>query len=207
MLCRGVMILMDNYLNYDADKLKRFIDAVNDDVDKDAGRILGDAERKKSEQLEEVREETKILTEAKISDSEKKIRSKYMKLAAKAELDGKKAVLMERERLTQQVFENVRQKLIDFTNTPDYVDYLVKTAKSEHIRSGGVICLRPEDMKYSPEIEKALTVFCSFKEDASIKIGGLSVLYEKNGVIDDKTLDGELEDAKTNFHGSFDLAR
>lgn len=198
---------MDNYFNYDADKLERFICAVNDEVDKDVGRILGGAERKKAEQLDEVREDAKILTEAKISDSEKKLRSKYMKLAAKAELDGKKEVLMERERLTQQVFENVRQKLIAFTSTPAYVDYLIKTAKSEHIRTGGVICLRPEDMKYSSEIEKALTVFCSFKEDASIKIGGLSVLYEKNGVIDDKTLDGELEEAKSDFHGNIELVR
>lgn len=197
---------MDNYLNYDADKLERFIKAVNDDVDDDAEKILGDAERKRAELLAEVTEETEALTAAKISDTAKKIQSKYMKLAAKAELDGKKEILMERERLTQQVFENVRQKLIDFTSTPAYVDYLVKTARSEHIRTGGVICLRPEDMKYSSEIEKALTVFCSFKEDASIKIGGLSVLYEKNGVIDDKTLDQELEDARINFHGSIDLA-
>lgn len=196
---------MDNYLNYDADKLERFIAAVNDDVDKDVDKILGSAERRKSAELEEVRTDTQIITEAKISDSVKKIKSGYMKLSAKAELDGKKEILMERERLTQQVFENVRQKLIAFTNTPEYVDYLVKTAKSEHIRNGGVICLRPEDMKYSSEIEKALTVFCSFKEDATIKIGGLSILYEKNGVIDDKTLDWELEEAKTNFHGNIEL--
>ena len=185
----------------ESEKLERFVNAVNSEVDKEIDRIISEAEASKMEMIEAAKDESLNMAYDKIKDSVKKVQAKYVKIVSKAELDSKKDVLIQREKLTQKVFDNIMQSLIAFREKPQYLKYLIDVAKSQKLNDSVVICLRAEDMKYSSDIKKALGVSCEFREDATIKLGGLSVLYADQGMLMDKTIDLALSEQRDIFNG------
>jgi vacuolar-type H+-ATPase subunit E/Vma4 len=195
-----MMDTVNQKLNTDSEKLEHFVKAVNNEIQKTISGIIGEAEASKKAVLESAVVESNRLANDKINENVKKVNSKYVRIVAKAELDCKIDVLIEREKLTYKVFENIKESLIAFRQKPQYLKYLISLVKSEEIKDGLTICLSSEDMKYSADIQKALGNTCEFKEDSSIKLGGLSLLYADQGILIDKTIDSALSEQKNFFN-------
>lgn len=187
-----------NVLEYDKEKLERFILAVNEDVEKDAVSTIGKANEAASRLVSQAKNEAKEQARIREEESLRKLKSRTAKRLAKAELDAKKKSLLCREQLTKDLFSEVRGMLCDFTETPDYEKYLLKQVSLCDIKDGAVICLNERDMRFSSLLEKA-GAKCSFEADDTIMIGGFSVFYPETGLLDNRTLDLKLEEAESGF--------
>lgn len=186
-------------LNIDTEKLERLVGAVNSEVDKTIADVLSDAESARNEILREAEGAAAKIAAKRLEEGEKLLSSKYVRVVAKAELDAKKEVLLFREALVKQVFENVAEKLLAFRETAEYLPYLGRLLKGEKVDSDTVICLMEDDMPHAEKLSAFVGASCAFKADASIHIGGLSLYYPKKGVLVDKTMDAAIGDARGEF--------
>ncbi len=193
------MEAVNQMLDVESEKLERFIHAVDAEVDKEVNRIIGEGEASREEILKDAKEESLNIAYQTLQDSIKKIYAKYVKIVAKAELDAKRDVLTKRGELIDLVFENVKNLIKEFTQTPQYAKFLAKLAKEQNIVPGAQICLRPQDMKYVGEIQEALGIQVEFKEDSSIKLGGICIFYPEKSFLLDKTIDLALANQKEAF--------
>ncbi|MEG0615058.1 MAG: V-type ATP synthase subunit E family protein [Oscillospiraceae bacterium] len=183
-----------------SEKLERFTAAVNGEIDTQVDAMLDEANDIKQEIINTAISEAEIFTEQAVESGKKVIANKYVKMVAKEELDSKKEILLERETLIKAMFDEIKEKIVKFKSGKDYLGFLVNSLKSEKLGDDVVVKLSAEDLKFSDEISKALNKKISFSEDASIKLGGLSILCENNGTIIDKTFDLAVSDARAAFN-------
>lgn len=188
------------------EKLERFAKAVNDEVDSQIEEILKQADVSRNEIIEKANDESLYEAYDKIKEEIKKITNKYVKIVSKAELDTKREILLYREKIANQVIDNVKNKLVEFTSSKEYGDYLIKLVKEEitdETKAEDIIVyVSDKDIVYKNDIQKAVSSDLRIEKKSSIKIGGVCVYFEKDSVIKDKTLDTALEEQKGQFNNS-----
>lgn len=180
-------------------KLYKFSEAVYSEVDGKINAILSEAALSKDKLLDESNDEGLALAYEKIKLEKKKIENKYVKLASSAELDAKRRVLIHREKLAAQVFENLRYDLIEFTKSADYLNWLKVRLTECPSDKTGVISVGCADENKLPELLKSAKG-CTGEVDKTILIGGFTVYYEQDGIVIDKTLDTMLKDSRDEFN-------
>lgn len=188
------------------EKLERFAKAVNDEVDSQIEEILKQADVSRNEIIEKANDESLYEAYDKIKEEIKKITNKYVKIVSKAELDTKREILLYREKIANQIIDNVKNKLVEFTSSKEYGDYLIKLVKEEITNETKaediIVYVSDKDIIYKNEIQKAVASDLRIENKSSIKIGGVCVYFEKDSVIKDKTLDTALEEQKGQFNNS-----
>jgi len=196
-------------MNNENEKLERFSKAVEEEVDSQIQKIIAEAEASKSELVEKANDESLNVAYEKIKEEIKMNTAKNLKAVSKAELDSKREILMHRDNLSNKVFENVKSKLINFTNSQEYKDYLIKLLKEElsgnSIESELIIYLSKKDMQYADDLKKLFGDKISCIEKNNIKLGGLCILYSNCNQLIDKTLDSDLLEQKELFNNSSSL--
>ena len=184
------------------EKLKVFIDAVNDEIDGEVNRILADAEERKKAVLEEAESFSADETGKTVGSGSKKDGSLYIRDVSKAELNMKKSVIGHRDELAGKVFDAVEKKLAEFRGDQKYVNLLVKNLLLMHVSDGSEIFLSPDDMKYADTLKKAIpSCNAKFFPDEKIRLGGLAVYSAEKGTIADKTFDSAVEEQRRAFTG------
>ncbi len=184
------------------EKLKVFIDAVNDEIDVEVSRILADAEERRKAVLAEA-ESFSAAETVKINGSASlKNGSVYLRDVSKAELNMKKSVIEHRDELADTVFDAVEKKLAEFRKDQKYVNLLIKNLLLMHVSDNSEIFLSPDDMKYADTLKKAIpSCNAKFLPDEKIHLGGLSVYNAEKGIISDKTFDSAVEEQRRVFTG------
>lgn len=182
------------------EKLKVFIDAVNDEIDVEVSRILADAEERRKAVLAEA-ESFSAAETVKINGSASlKNGSIYLCDVSKAELNMKKSVIEHRDELADTVFDAVEKKLAEFRKDQKYVNLLIKNLLLMHVSDNSEIFLSPDDMKYADTLKKAIpSCNAEFLPDEKIRLGGLSVYNAEKGIISDKTFDSAVEEQRRVF--------
>jgi len=187
-------------MEMDTQKLQRFIDAVNSEIDDKITELLNEAEEEKKAILDGAQKESEQAAERRLEENKKKCSTMFVRDISKAEMDMKKQVLTHRDELTLKLFNDVKNKLISYKSDQKYVDYLIKTIIKLNLTGEAIINLSPDDLKYCDILKKALkSDKISFAADEHIKIGGLSVYNKENGTITDKTFDLAVEEQKQLF--------
>lgn len=182
------------------EKLKVFIDAVNDEIDGEVNRILADAEERKKAVLADA--ENFLADEAGKGTVSKKDGSLYVREVSKAELNMKKSVIGHRDELADKVFAAVEKKLGEFRGDQKYVNLLIKNLLLMHVSDGSEIFLAPDDMKYAETLKKAIpSCSAKFSPDGNIRLGGLAVYNAAKGTIADRTFDAAVEEQRRVFTG------
>lgn len=185
------------------EKLQKFIDAVNNEIEIKVSEMLSEAEEQKKEILAEAERESEEYADRHFNIGSKKNENRYVRDISRAELSMKKAVLQHRDELTAKVFDVVEKRLIKYHDDPKYVDMLIKDLLLMHVSDGSEIFLSPDDMKYSDTLKKAVRAEnVIFSPDERIKLGGLSVYNKERGTISDKTFDLAVEEQKRSFANS-----
>ena len=94
----------------------------------------------------------------------------------------------------EQLFSEVRQRLIEWTDTPAYTEYLKKALEKAQQEFGSniVICARERDI---PAIQGMTTL--PVTADGSVILGGISARCEN--LFADYTLDSRLAEQKAAF--------
>ena len=184
------------------EKLKVFIDAVNDEIDGEVNRILADAEERKKAILEEAECFSADESGKTSGSGSKKDGDLYIRGVSKAELNMKKSVIGHRDELAGKVFDAVEKRLDEFRGDQKYVNLLVKNLLLMHVSDGSEIFLSPDDMKYADTLKKAIpSCNAKFSPDEKIRLGGLAVYSAEKGTIADKTFDSAVEEQRRAFTG------
>lgn len=185
------------------EKLQKFIDAVNDEIDGKVNEMLAEAENERKSILANAKLESEESAERHFIVGTQKNGNRYVRDISRAELNMKKAVLQHREELTAKIFKVVEKRLISYHDDPKYVDMLIKNLLVMHVADGSEIFLAPDDMKYADTLKKALrSDNVTFSPDEKIRLGGLSVYNKAKGTISDKTFDLAVEEQKRSFANS-----
>lgn len=182
------------------EKLQKFIDAVNSEIDVKVEKLLDEAEEEKKNIIAAAEERSESTAEQHISAVTKKTGNKYVLEVAHAELEMKKKILRHREKLSNMVFDAVRERIAEYRKTSAYFDGLVKSLVLVNAGDGAEVRLSPEDMKYADDLKKAVKAQnVTFVQDESIKLGGLAVYSAEKGTIIDKTFDLAVEEQRSDF--------
>lgn len=187
----------------DNEKLNKFINAVNDEIDNKIKNIIDNAEKEKELILKQAEQEAEEAADKHFNINFQKNDKQFVRDVSCAELNAKKFVIQHREELVDSLFRNVEQRLINFKNTPGYIDMLIKNLLVMHISDDTEIYLCSDDMKYADLIKKAIpSKNIKICVSDKILLGGISVYNSAKGTIIDKTFDLALEEKKRAFANS-----
>lgn len=185
------------------EKLQKFIEAVNDDIDVKVSELLKEAEEERKNIISAAEAESENTAEKHLTASQKKTGNKYVRDISKAELEMKKEVLRHREELSDKIFDVVKERISEYRTTAAYFDGLAKTLLLLNITGNAEVRLAAEDMKYAEALKKVVkSADVTFVSDDTIKLGGLSVYSKDKGTIIDKTFDLAAEEQRNSFVAS-----
>ncbi len=134
------------------------------------------------------REERRKAVEA-LSRIKQEIMLEISATASKTREEYRKSVLLEREKLLDEIKSGVLKKIDGFKKTDHYIAFL-KTSAAAFSGKKGTLCLSPEDSDKTALFEKD---FDHIKIDKTIKYGGLR--FESEKCFYDDTLDSRLSAA------------
>lgn len=184
-----------------AEKLDRFVNSVNNEVDEKINKIISEAESQKILQIEKTEDEALLNAYNKIQKSVRDIESKYRRMLALRQQQLKTDSLRQRENLAQKVFESVKKQICEFTASEKYKSYLINLIKHENINADSVIMISEKDLKYRNVLHDISG--CKVETDPDILMGGISIVDLKNGIVNDKTFDSALEEQQKNFSSRY----
>lgn len=184
------------------EKLEKFKSAVFAEIDIKTTQIQQEAEEFKEQEIEKRKNEQLEKSYFLIQNKSEEIKQQCKRDVAKHSLEAKRSLLIKRNEITQRVFDNVRNNILEYAKTPEYKQYLLKSidvfSKNNSYESIDIL-VRNEDMKFSDEIKTAYAKNCNVKEFPSIKVGGFIARNEEIGVYFDETLEKKLEAQKGFF--------
>lgn len=184
------------------EKLGKFIEAINKDAEERRARILAESEEYNKAEMEKA--EIEALSEAYhlIQEEAAQMRANIRRDISSSEIKLHRDVLIAREKITQRVFDEAANRMIAFTKSDAYRDFLLKTvteAKPVFSKKACVVYLRPDDMQYAGLLSETLGENAQVIEDDSIILGGLRIKCSTIGLTADETLDTRLENQKIWF--------
>lgn len=184
-------------------RLELFRQAINSQADADAAEIVRQAENKRAALEKEKRERSAFEALSEIKAERSRLSTSFRKEISRCDYDMKRAVLSHRNELTEQFFNEIQQKLSEWTQTPAYTEYLktaLKKAEEALGSTGIVIHARGNDID---EVKKLTAL--EVEEDNSITIGGISAADCAKGLFADFTLDSRLAEEKAAFSNKSEL--
>ena len=175
-------------------KTSSFLKAINKYAQQQSDAILKEAEEFRQKEIERATKEAitdaYTLIQKNITLEKAKIVSDYAKLSQKSRSE----IFVRRNEIVEEVFEKATSKLVSFTKTAEYDEYIKKSA-SEIAKlfedKNCVICIKNDDA-HKTDMIKAIVPNCTVEFDNSIVIGGIKGYCEELSVIADDTLDSKL---------------
>lgn len=188
---------------YTDEKKDKFYIAINHYAEEQRKKIEEEITAFKEKELGEA--EIEVLTECylMIQKEMTQMRTGISREMAVREMDMKRELLQKRQKIANEVFQRAAEKLIEFTKTDRYADFIKNSAEQFSKALQGhqetVIFIKPGDEKYEETIRRAFQNPCSFQPLESIRIGGIRARNDGLGLFADETLDTLLENQRNWF--------
>ncbi|MDQ5983312.1 MAG: V-type proton ATPase subunit E [Eubacteriales bacterium SKADARSKE-1] len=186
----------------ETDKTSNFLKAIDKYAKEQRREIQSRAQEFKKKELQkaeaEVLRDSYFLIQREMAQMRKSIESKVSKI----EVESKRKLLEKRSNITETVFRQAENKLLDFTKTEDYINVLKKEASSIATVLKGpdaILYVKKEDLKFEKELIEAFGRTCKVKVSEEITIGGILGYSAQDGLIVDETLDSKLENQRDWF--------
>lgn len=187
------------------EKLEKFMNSVNMEVNEKISSIINRANSEKRQKIEKAEDDALLEAYGKIQKCVKDSEAEYRKNYALKQQQLRIEQLKHREMLTENIFEAVNKKIISFTKSDKYKDYLISLVKKSEVNENCIIMISRNDAVYKEDIEK--TSGCKTEVDPDIEIGGISVVDTGNGIVVDKTLDNAFEESRKNFSQKYSFGK
>ena len=183
-------------------RLELFRQAINTQADAEAAGIVREADKKCEALSREKSERSRSAALDEIRAEQAKTSAKYRRELSRCDFEMKKAVLSHRNALIEDLFARAQERLMEFTGTPEYEEYLKKSAEKavETLGPDAVINARPQDAEAVRSATKL-----AVRPDSSIIIGGISAQNDTRGLFADFTLDSRLRAEKAAFADKSEL--
>ena len=200
---------------------ENFLKAIEKYAEEQRNKIRFESESFKKQELEKA--ETEGIREAYtlIQREMAAIRTEISSQLSRDEMASRKKIFEKRNKMTENVFEKVTQRLVEFTKTADYEKLMLESVKkiAQALKADDVIFFikesdlkfadkikvaytaeRLKDKKLADKIKSAFSPSCEVKSSKEIKIGGITGRSASLGLIADETLDTKLDGQRAWFY-------
>lgn len=179
----------------EAEKLRRFREAVCEETRVQAERMLEEAKAEHDAAVKAARTDT----ERRRRQMESEVNAHYEHLLScelsNAALVAKRTTLLRREELADSVFELVKEKLREFRASDKYIDWLCRNVDSVKERYKG----HQTEVRVSAEDLPRLKGRLEAAADPSVTLGGAAVCVSDSNILLDFTFDSLLERERADF--------
>lgn len=189
--------------------LEKFSSAVLSDAEAQRAQILAEVEDYRKGELQRAEED--VLHEAYnlIQGEIANIRNQQSRALSLAELEGRRKLLALRAQITEKVFAETSEKIVAYTRTQLYADWLcAKLKASAEIMAEGELVIEVKRGEQTPAetLIAAAGRKASVKEVPGIALGGFLLVNSDKGLVIDETLDLRLHNERDWFAASSGLS-
>ena len=188
---------------FQQEKLDRFVNSVNGEVDVQISGMLREAEKEGEAIMSSAKDDALKASYDRIQKAVKDTEAQYTRMIAQAEQEHHRSLLSHREALVEKIFDNIRKRLVQFRQSEDYPAYLQKQLRDVKLSADSIIYLAPADMQYADLLKGSSGA--QVCEDDSIQLGGLSITAKDSKCIMDKTLDTAFDEQRKAFSTTYHL--
>jgi vacuolar-type H+-ATPase subunit E/Vma4 len=192
------------------EKLDKFKQLVLDDAARERDDLLQQVDQERTQRLAAAEAEIKREVDAKTQARASVISGESGREISRHLLADKRVIATRREEIAHEVFAAVREKILEFTKTDDYLPHLKKLYKEAFDALDnpydGVILLRPEDMHYAKELSTVLPGRHVTFQEGKFTLGGLIVDCHSKLLRADQSYDTALGDLDGHFAELFGLS-
>ncbi len=185
------------------EKLERFEQAVMSQAQAKAQEILSELESIKQEQIALTENAALSAAYEMIQGEVSGITTESARELSHMRLKQKQEYLAKRTGYEKGVFDVVKKRLLEYTATDAYAEYLQSAAKrlaSDYQAESVTLFLRNEDKAYEPTVRGGYGATCKVAFSDEITIGGILLRDDHNGFVVDMTLDTRLADQHDWFY-------
>ena len=121
---------------------------------------------------------------------------------SESHIERTKKLIEKRDEYVSTIFKSAKDKLIDFTNSKDYQDFMINKAKKivdMFDMAECIVYVSSKDIAFKDQLMKLYSNILDVKEDKNIIIGGLIGENVKSLLTIDETLDFALKNQKEWF--------
>lgn len=191
------------------EKKDKFCIAINHYAEEQRKKIEDEIASFKKKELSDA--EIEVLTECYLMIQKEMVqmRTGISKEMAVREMNLKRQLLEKRQEITDKVFQRAADKLIEFTKTEKYADFLKKSTEQiskAFQEQDTVIFMKPGDEKYEEVIRSAFQTPVTIQTLETIRIGGIMARNDKMGLSADETLDSLLDNQHEWFEEQSEMA-
>jgi vacuolar-type H+-ATPase subunit E/Vma4 len=186
---------------------------VEEKIDKFTHDIMTDVSNQRNKIMEETEKELKLMYEKKeleylskaykiIQNGLKNIEKEKNEIISRSIMDSKRKILKERNNIINSIFENAETELVEFTQTKDYINYLVKMIKEgiDNIGDGDIIIYISYTDKNHLDILNSKFSNRIVLEDKHTKmIGGCKIHNKSSNLFLDDSFSTKLYNEKETF--------
>ena len=192
------------------EKLNIFQQIILSDAARERDALLSEVEQARQAKLSAAEAELRRETEARVQAQASAISGQMGQKISKQLLQDKRIIATRREEMSREVFSLVRQRILDFTQTEEYLPHLKKLYREAFEALGnpydGVILLREADMQYAKELSTVLPGRHVTFQAGSFTLGGLIVDCHSKLLRADQSYDTALGDLDGHFAELFGLS-
>ncbi len=190
------------------DKLERFAAVINRDAAEQCRFIEKQTKSLEEKQLKEIEKQSKAELEASMNYEIAKIRQQFNREISSLKSESRKRRVAHREKLTDEVFALAKERLVSFTGTPDYEQFLKKSVKEllNDLGEGCILLVRKEDEAIIEKIKQEGKLLFTVECDSQNSLGGLKGISVDGLTRIDDTLQTRLDSQRDEFSSSCSLS-
>ena len=177
------------------ERAAKFFDAITKDAEERHEEMTRKTRETVESGLEKAKTKAHSQAQAKIERERMLKEQEFNRTVANERTQQRARLTDKRGAITDEVFGDAREKLVAFTESDGYADFLKKSAAgfAAVFPQGDVTYVRPGDMRFADDIKKAFGRDCKVESSDEITIGGCRAGVAGGSTVADDTLDTRLE--------------
>ena len=192
------------------EKLLHFTDAVMKNATRESDELRRQLADTRTKTLEKAREEAQEAARTYYDREAARIRAQAGREVSMHLMEGKRKIYLRRKEIGQEVFEKVRQRIAQYTASPEYPKHLEALLAAAMKQLPGArrvsLRLRKEDLPLADRLAKTIAPVKVEYEEGSFSLGGLALRCPELGLRVDCSFDNQLEELASHFAESFGLS-
>ena len=192
------------------EKLLHFTDAVMKNAARESDELRRQMADTRTKTLEKAREEAQEAARTYYDREAARIRAQAGREVSMHLMEGKRKIYLRRKEIGQEVFEKVRQRIAQYTASPEYPKHLEALLAAAMKQLPGArrvsLRLRKEDLPLADRLAKTIAPVKVEYEEGSFSLGGLALRCPELGLRVDCSFDNQLEELASHFAESFGLS-
>lgn len=191
-------------------KLQHFTNTVLQDAAEETELALQKLEEKRAHAIATAEDEARGEAYRYIKKETGRIRAEAGRSISRHLMDNKRATYLRRSEIAAEIFEQVKARITEYTQSTAYPEQLVRELKQAigmfGETSSVTVFLRDEDMSFVPQLREAAAPVEAEFVPGTFALGGLKVDCPENGRRVDASYDTAMEELSGHFAELFGLS-